>query len=199
MTSLIDAIQNSGLASGIRNSLYDFPLLEATHVIALTLVFGTIMIVDLRMLGVAGTERHYDRVSADVLKWTWIAFGIALLTGTLMFVSNAKVYVNNNFFRAKFAVMLLAGLNMLVFQLTTAKRGSEWGGDQRAPLRGRVAAALSIGLWLCVIVLGRAVGFTTTGEAAKLSAPPPNVNFDDFLNSSSAPGASSAPASSTQP
>ncbi len=198
MNSFIDALQNSGVAVSIRNSLYDFPLLEAMHVIALTLVFGTIMIVDLRILGLAGKERAYGRISADVLKWTWIAFGLAVLTGSLMFVSNAKVYVNNNFFRAKFAVMLLAGLNMLVFQLTAGKHGGDWGEDQRGPAPGRVAALLSLGLWLTVIVLGRAVGFTTTGQAAKLSAPAPNVDFNSFLESGSS-SSSAPPASSTQP
>ena len=198
MDSLIDALQNSGVASAIRNSLYDFPLLEAMHVIALTLVFGTIMIVDLRLLGVAGTERDYGRISADVLKWTWIAFGLAVLTGSLMFVSNAKVYVNNNFFRAKFAVMLLAGLNMLVFQFTAGKHGGDWGESRRGPLRGRVAAMLSLGLWLGVIILGRAVGFTTTGQAAKMSAPAPNVDFNSFLESGSS-SSSAPPASSAQP
>ncbi len=197
MDSFIDALQSSGVASTIRNSLYDFPLLEATHVIALTLVFGTIMIVDLRLLGVAGTERTYGRISADVLKWTWIAFAIAVLTGSLMFVSNAKVYVNNNFFRAKFAVMLLAGLNMLIFQFTAGKHGGDWGESRRGPLPGRIAAMLSLALWLTVIVLGRAVGFTTTGQAAKLAAPPPNVDFSSFLggsdSSSAPPGSSAAP------
>ena len=193
MDSFLDAIFNSGVSSAIRNSLYDFPLLEAVHVIALTLVFGTIMIVDLRLLGVAGTDRHYGRVSADLLKWTWVAFALAVLTGSLMFTANPKVYFHNTFFRAKFAVMLLAGLNMLVFQLTVAKREGEWGENRRGPMRGRVAAMLSLGLWFTVIVLGRSVGFTTTGQAAKMSAPPPNVDFNSFLESSSAP-AGGAPA-----
>ncbi len=193
MDPFLDAIFNSGLSSAIRNSLYDFPLLEAVHVIALTLVFGTIMIVDLRLLGVAGTERHYGRVSADVLKWTWAAFALALLTGSLMFTANPKVYFHNIFFRAKLAVMLLAGLNMLVFELTAGKHGGHWGENPRGPLQGRVAAMLSLGLWFAVIVLGRTVGFTTTGQAAKMSAPPPNVDFNSFLESSNAP-ASDAPA-----
>ena len=193
MDSFLDAIFNSGLSSAIRNSLYDFPLLEAVHVIALTLVFGTIMIVDLRLLGLAGTERHYGRVSADVLKWTWAAFALAMLTGTLMFTANPKVYFHNIFFRAKFAVMLLAGVNMLVFELTAGKHGGDWGENPRGPVQGRVAAMLSLGLWLMVIILGRTVGFTTTGQAAKMSAPPPNVDFNSFLESSGAP-ASDAPA-----
>ncbi len=106
--------------------------------------------------------------------------------------------MNNNFFRAKFAVMLLAGLNMLVFQFTAGKHGGDWGESRRGPLRGRVAAMLSLGLWLGVIILGRAVGFTTTGQAAKMSAPAPNVDFNSFLESGSS-SSSAPPASSAQP
>ncbi len=193
MDHLLDALQHSGLAGAIRNSLLFFPVLEAIHVIALGLVFGTIMIVDLRILGLAGTERAYGRVSADVLKWTWAAFGLALVTGSLMFITNAHVYVDNNFFRAKFVLMGLAGLNMLVFQLTAGKHGHDWGEDPRGPRLGRLAAMLSLALWLGVIVMGRTVGFTTTGAAAKQTAAPAGVDFDNFLSAS---GASSAPPSS---
>ena len=197
LTPLLMALQNSGIATGIRNSLYVFPFLEAIHVIALGLVFGTIMIVDLRILGIAGTQRSYTRLSAEVLKWTWAAFGLAVLTGSFMFITNARVYVDNTFFRIKFALMALAGLNMLVFQLTVARKGSAWDEDEGGRTRGRITAALSLLLWLSVIFMGRSVGFTTTGAAAKLSAPPPNVDFNSFLESSSSPSA--PPGSSTQP
>jgi len=169
-------------------------LLETVHVIALGLVFGTIMIVDLRLLGLAGTQRSYKRLSADVLKWTWGAFALAVLSGAFMFITNARVYVDNTFFRLKFALMVLAGLNMLIFQLTVARREAEWGEDKVAPIRARVAATLSLLLWLSVIFMGRSVGFTTTGQQAKESAPPPGIDFNSFLGSSSP---SDAPASSS--
>lgn len=189
------ALKGSALASEIRNSLYLFPLLEASHVVALTLVFGTIMVVDLRILGVASGNRPYARVSADMLKWTWGAFALAVVTGTLMFITNARVYFDNGFFRAKFALMALAGLNMLAFQLTTGRRSSQWGASRAAPPAAKAAAVASLALWMMVIAMGRSVGFTTTGQAAKLTAPPAGVNFEDFLNSSasSAPPASSTP------
>ena len=199
LTPLLTALEHSGVAVAIRNSLYLFPMLEAFHVIALGLVFGTIMIVDLRMLGLAGSQRSYVRISDEVLKWTWGAFGLAVLTGFLMFTTNARVYVDNTFFRFKFALMALAGLNMLVFQFTLARSASEWGDAKVAPTRARIAATLSLLLWLGVIFMGRSVGFTTTGQQAKLAAPPPNVDFNSFLESSSAPSASAAPASSAQP
>ncbi|HEX4096642.1 MAG TPA: DUF6644 family protein [Caulobacteraceae bacterium] len=197
LTSFLEGLQNSGVATGIRNSLYIFPTLEAVHVIALGLVFGTIMIVDLRLLGVAGTQRSYTRISSDCLKWTWAAFGLAVLTGSFMFITNARVYVDNGFFRTKFVLMALAGLNMLVFQLTVAPRHGEWSEAKVGPLRARIAASLSLLLWLSVIFMGRSVGFTTTGAAAKLSAPPAGVDFNSFLSASSSPSA--PPSSSAAP
>jgi hypothetical protein len=188
----LDALKDSGFSVAIRNSLYLFPMMEAVHVIALTLVFGTIMVVDLRILGIASKSRPYSRVSADMLKWTWAAFALAAFTGSLMFVTNARVYFHNGFFRAKFALMALAGLNMLVFQLTSGGRHSEpWDTAPVAPARARLAAIASLVLWALVIGMGRTVGFTTTGAAAKQAAPPAGVNFDDFLNGSGAPAASS--------
>jgi hypothetical protein len=92
--------------------------------------------------------------------------------------------------------MALAGLNMLVFQLTLARSGDRWGGEKAAPMRARVAATLSLLLWLGVIFMGRSVGFTTTGAQAKENAPPAGIDFDSFLGSSSAPAESGAPAAS---
>lgn len=184
----LQALQATPLATGIKTSLLLFPLLEAVHVIALALVFGTIMVVDLRILGVASTNRPYTRVSNDMLKLTWAAFGLALITGAFMFITNARVYYENTFFRFKFALMALAGLNMLVFQLTSGKGHPDWDEAPKAPQAARVAAILSLVLWVLVIGMGRAVGFTTTGAAAKDAAPPADVNFDDFLNSGPSSG-----------
>ena len=186
---LLDALKDSAPATAIRNSLYFFPFLEAIHVIALTLVFGTIMVVDLRILGVASTGRSYSRVTADMLKWTWAAFALALLTGSFMFITNARVYFDNTFFRFKFALMALAGLNMLVFQLTVGRHPVAWNEGAAAPRRAKIAAVASLALWALVIGMGRSVGFTTTGAAAKEAAPAPSVDFDSFLSS----GPSSAP------
>ena len=190
LTQVLEAIAASPIATGIKNSLLIFPLLEAVHVIALALVFGTIMVVDLRILGVASANRPYKRVSDDMIRLTWAAFALALLTGSFMFITNARVYFENTFFRIKFALMALAGLNMLVFQLTSGRHYPDWDeAPAKAPQGARIAAVLSLALWALVIGMGRSVGFTTTGAAAKETAPPAGVNFDDFLNA----GPSSAP------
>lgn len=179
ISGFLKALEISGLATRIRGSLWLFPLIESTHVIALTLVFGTIAVIDLRLLGVASTERSFKRMASDILKWTWAAFALAALTGSLMFITNARVYYHNFFFRIKMLLLVLTGLNMLVFELTAGRAIHRWDGARSAPPAGKVAAALSLAIWISIIFMGRMIGFTTTRAA--VVAPPPNVNFDDFL------------------
>ena len=74
LAAILEWLEATGLAMRIRESLFLFPLLESTHVIGLALVFGTIAIIDLRLLGIASTERPFKRMASDILKWTWAAF-----------------------------------------------------------------------------------------------------------------------------
>ena len=102
-------LESSQVADRIRNSLYLFPLVESCHVLGLTMVFGTIAIIDLRLLGVASTRRPFRRIASDVLKWTWAAFALTVFTGFLMFITNAAVYYHNFFFRTKMALLASRG------------------------------------------------------------------------------------------
>ena len=198
----LKSLEGTGLASGIRDSLYLFPFLEAVHVMALSVVFGTIMIVDLRLLGFASTHRPFERMSSELLRITWGAFAVAAVTGTLMFMTNARVYAGNTSFRIKMVLLLLAGLNMAFFHLTAGRSVARWGRERSAPRIGRTTAALSLSLWIAIIFAGRVIGFTTTGAQAKEAAPPAG-NFDDFLTGGepggATPGAAAAGAATPGP
>jgi hypothetical protein len=176
---VLSTLESSGVAERIRESLYLFPLIESAHVIGLTMVFGTIAIVDLRLLGIASTKRSFRRVASDVLKWTWAAFALTVATGFLMFITNADVYYHNSFFRTKMILLVLAGINMFVFELTANRSVHLWDNDTKAPFAGRTAAALSIALWITIIFLGRWTGFTTTGRPS--TKPEPDVNIENLL------------------
>jgi uncharacterized membrane protein len=166
IAGVITSLEASGVATGIRNSLYLFPLIESVHVVGLTMVFGTILIIDLRLLGLASTRRAFTAVASDVLKWTWLAFGLTATTGLLMFVTNAGTYYHNAYFRAKMALLVLSGLNTLAFSLTARRSLHAWDRNAAAPAAGRTVAALSLVIWIGVIFLGRWVGFTSTSTPA---------------------------------
>ena len=180
IAAFLKSLETSGLAAGIRDSLLLFPLIESTHVIGLALVFGTIAIIDLRLLGIASAQRPFRRMASDILKWTWAAFALTALTGTLMFITNAQVYYHNFFFRTKMLLLVLAGINILVFELTAGRTIHRWDKAPSAPAAGKAVAALSLAIWIGIIFMGRLIGFSTS-RAAVVEPPPAGVNFDDFL------------------
>jgi hypothetical protein len=180
ITAFLKSLEASGLATRIRDALWLFPLIESTHVIGLSLVFGTILIIDLRLLGIASSRRSFKRMASDILKWTWAAFALTALTGTLMFITNARVYYHNFYFRTKMLLLVLSGINMLIFELTAGRTIHRWDQAPSAPRVGKAVAALSLAMWISIIIMGRLIGFTTT-RATVLAPTPAGVNFDDFL------------------
>jgi hypothetical protein len=186
IAAILKWLETTALAGRIRDSLFLFPLIESTHVIGLALVFGTIGIIDLRLLGLASSERPFQRMWSDILKWTWAAFALTALTGALMFITNAGVYYHNFFFRTKMVLLALTGLNMLAFDLTARRTVERWDRAPSAPRAGKAVAAVSLVLWIGIIFMGRIIGFTTT-RAAVVTPAPTGVNFDDFLQNTPPP------------
>lgn len=177
---VLQSIENTDIASSIRNSLYLFPMLESFHVIGLALVFGSVAVMDFRMLGLASTHRPFKKVTSDTLKWIWLAFVITLVTGAFMFTTNAVVYYHNPVFRWKMALLLVAGINMGIFELTTGRSAHRWGMDRSAPAAGKVAAVISLTLWITIIFLGRWIGFTIARSSVN-EEPPPQINIEDLF------------------
>lgn len=179
--SVLAAIEHSAFAGAIRDSIAAFLIIQSLHLLAMALVFGTIVIIDLRLLGLASVTRPFDRMSADIMKWTWVGFGLSAISGALQFITNAQVYVDNTAFRIKVGLLLLAGLNVLLFQLTAWRTVGEWTRSRRAPGLGRAVAVISLLIWLGVIVAGRMIGFTEAETAASEPSPADNINFEELL------------------
>jgi hypothetical protein len=160
LQDLISYFENSGLADNIRENDVLFPLIESVHVVAICLVVGSILVVDLRLLGLASVHRSVSRVTSGILPLTWSAFAIAVTSGFLLFISNATKYLGNGYFVAKIFLICAAGLNMAIFHGISAKDLPQWEKEKRLPLPARLAGGLSILLWVSVVTCGRWIGFT---------------------------------------
>ena len=158
--ALLEYLQSLPIPTDIRENGWSFPIIECVHVLAITFVVGTVVMVDLRLLGVASRQRAISRLTTEILPWTWGGFVVALITGSLMFSSAAVKYFGNIPFRIKFVMMVLAGANMVVFHLTTARSMEHWDEHPSPPLLAKVAGALSITCWIGVIAAGRWIGFS---------------------------------------
>lgn len=160
LEALFQQIYDSSLASTIRENTEAFPWIESLHVLAITIVFGTIMIVDLRLLGYQSHRRGARKLINELLPYTWVAFVAAVITGALLFTSNAVAYSHNSAFQWKMVAIVAAGINMGIFHLTAHRRIVEWDDALPTPMAARVAGLSSLALWTLVIFLGRWIGFT---------------------------------------
>jgi hypothetical protein len=160
LEQVLTRLQDLSLPTQIRESDWLFPTIETVHVFALVLVVGSIMTVDLRLLGLANKERPFSQVASEMLPWTWTAFAIAALAGMLMFSSKALTYYGNIPFRLKMICLLLAGINMAMFHWLGTRHLETWD-HGRPPRSAKLAGGASLLLWITIVAAGRWVGFTT--------------------------------------
>jgi hypothetical protein len=160
LTAFAEALYQSAFSEWMRGSLKALPIIEAIHVMAVATVYGTIAVIDLRLIGLVDLHRPFTRVFREVLHWTWVGFAFAVVTGVLLFVPNARTYVVNTAFGLKLAALACAGLNMAVFEFTTLKSVAAWDASTTVPRNARIAGVTSLLLWTAVIVCGRWIGFT---------------------------------------
>jgi hypothetical protein len=140
-------------------SLYMWPLLEATHVVTLAVFAGTAIMMDLRLWGIGFRGVPASEFTRRMLPWTQAGFAVMVVTGLLLFYASPVRYYYNIFFRVKFVFMLLAGLNVWYFHARTERRIQEWDRDPVPPRAARIAGAVSLVAWALVIVAGRLTAY----------------------------------------
>ena len=153
-------LQDTPLGVAIRESGFLFPWIESVHVLAITIVLGTILIVDLRLMGVASRAFPVSKVMHDTLPFTVANFVLAVITGTALFTSNSAKYAENFPFQMKMVLMLLAFVNLTAFHFITMRDIAKWDAQEKAPAAVGFAGLSSIVLWLGVVAFGRWIGFT---------------------------------------
>ena len=156
MYDLLLSIETSALGQVMRDSVWLFPTAEILHFMGLSLLIGSLLVVDCRLLGFARgfpVEAVYK-----FLPLALAGFGINLVTGTMFFFSDPFRYYPNIAFRIKMLFIILAGLNALYFALTVHRyAGPARGQDPGAAIR--TVSALSFLFWVGVIILGRFIPY----------------------------------------
>jgi len=134
-------------------------LLEGTHVLTLMLFAGTILFVDLRLLGLTLPNTPISRVTRSLLPYTVVGFVVMVISGVLIYFANPFEYYHNFAFRAKLVFLLLAAANIFIFHGRVQANQDQWDANPLPPTNVRRAAATSIALWIAVIVAGRCMAY----------------------------------------
>lgn len=159
----VDWLQATPLSTTIRESDWVFPAIESVHVIAFVIVVGSILVVDLRLLGLASRRRGAAELTEQLLPVTWTAFLVAAVAGVLLFIAKPVTYTANAFFLGKLVLLALAGVNMAAFHLFVHRSLATLAPGGREPMAAKLSGLASLALWIGIVACGRWIGFTALG------------------------------------
>ena len=140
-------LQNRPFALAIAGSDWAYPLVQATHFTGLSIWIGTIVAVDLSLLGVGKKSSASLQLSDALFIWNWIGFGIAVTGGFLLFSISAETYLTNIAFLTKLGLLIPLGL---VLHVVIQRKAPTWEKSSETPPLARVAGFTELLLWLCV-------------------------------------------------
>lgn len=146
-------------SQALLGSLNFWNLLEGTHLLMLMLFAGTIMLVDLRLLGVAYKKTKVSVISEKVLPLTVAGFVLMVITGLALFFAKPVPYYHNFWFRLKLVFLAAAMINIMIFHYRVQKDQAAWDDAPRPPTKARISAVVSLASWVLVIIMGRLIAY----------------------------------------
>ena len=150
-------LEQTAVGASIRESVWLFPAIETVHLLGMALLVASVGAFDLRLLGLVLRRERVSELGRRLLLWAWAGFAVQVVTGVLLFSSEAVKVYTNPAFRLKMLLIVLAGVQALIFHVTVYRSVANWG--EGTPIGAKVSGVVSLVLWLGVVAAGRFIGF----------------------------------------
>jgi hypothetical protein len=146
--------QHTGFGAWVQKQQWVFAVLETVHILAFSILLGTTISVDLRLLDFGLRRQSVHRIAHELDPWTWVSLSVTMITGVLLFMSEAvRLSISPSFF-----YKMLLFTFAIVLHFTIHRKATSPGASDGAWF-GKVAACLSLMSWFGVALAGRAIGF----------------------------------------
>ncbi len=156
---LFDSIQNLQFFTAVRESALAYPVILASHLSAIALFGGAILMTDLRLLGLAMMDQPALDVIGQLRPWKAIGFVAMAATGILLGGAKAAMYGGNPYFQLKLGLLALVGVHALVFRRRVYRSTAKADETPRTPGIAKLAACLSLALWIGILSAGRLIAY----------------------------------------
>jgi hypothetical protein len=159
--SFLQWLASTHFSTTMRESTWAEPIVETIHVLTLTMFLGFSILLDLRLVGLCLKRKRVSEALAQFNPWLFGGFAVMVVTGTLLFLGDPVSFYNTKppFFKAKMVMLVLAGLNVLIFNLGIGRKVAEWDLLPKPPLAAKVAGIVSMVLWILIVAAGRAIAY----------------------------------------
>jgi hypothetical protein len=158
----LGALEGSALGQAMRQWLWLYPSVEIVHIVGIALLFGSIVVLDLRLLGLS-RNIPVRTLARHVLPWTAGSFALIIPSGLLMFTAHATEFIDSEVFVIKMLLIMAAGVNAALFHTITFRTADVWDSEEMRklppPPSARLAGGLSLLIWISVIACGRLLAY----------------------------------------
>jgi hypothetical protein len=158
MSTAMHTVEASGLGRFMREALWAYPAAETVHIVGIGLLFGSIAIVDLRLLGL-GRRLPVSALTGLAVPWSLAGFALAATAGLLMFTAHAAEFITLPVFILKMGLILMGGINAAILHIGLLRDTRAWDTGANTPPAAKVAAGLSLALWISVVACGRLLAY----------------------------------------
>ncbi len=152
-------LEQTAVGKSIRESLWLFPIIETVHIFGIILLVGATSILDLRLMGLTFRDESVSKLAGRFIPWALAGFVIQITPGLLLFASEATKMYGNLGFEIKMLLIVVAGINALIFHSVAYQSVGKWDNDPVAPLAARAAGLISILLWFGIVAAGRWIAY----------------------------------------
>ena len=152
-------LEQTSVSAAVRQSLWLFPAIETLHLLGMAALVATISVLDFRLLGWMLRRQRVSDLTRRLLPWAWAGFALQVVTGSLLFMSEAVKVYTNPAFRLKMLLIFLAGLHAIIFHLTIFRHVPAWDDAAVPPASAKLSGFVSLLLWIAIVAAGRLIGF----------------------------------------
>ncbi|KAA0968807.1 DUF6644 family protein [Pseudomonas sp. ANT_H12B] len=155
----LDWLDGSQLGAAMRGELWLYPLVEVMHIIGFIVLVGSVIMFDLRVLGLS-KDIQVTALARHLLTWSIAALLLIVPAGLMMFSAHPHDFASNDIFILKLCLIATAGLNAVLFHVGAYRSVTQWNTGVSAPGVAKLQALFSIALWVSVVLCGRLLAYT---------------------------------------
>jgi hypothetical protein len=155
-----DWLSSTALSKTLQDQAWVVPTSQSIHIIAVSVVFGSAVMVNLRLLGVGRSGRSVSQLSNTLIPWMWRGLAVLLFTGLIQTIAEPVRQFVTPMFWAKMTMIIVVATMTAWYAQAVHRRAPEWDAASSRPVGAKVFAVLSTLLWLAIIVCGRFIGYT---------------------------------------
>jgi len=147
----------------IQNVVWIIPMIQSAHIASVAIVVGSVLMIDMKLLGLAGSGSTMTAQLRRYTPWIWSALAVLFCTGLVLICAEPRRELLNAVFLSKMALIVFILLSTIAFERVVCRNASRWSDMSSSPVMAKVFAVASLGVWIAIIVCGRWIAYVEHG------------------------------------